>query len=1246
MRRSPLAALSAPPPTRVPCLRWLSSSSPVTWRLMSARAASRGRRERCCSGTAARSASHAMPPSALLIERRACSSTTSSSSSTWQTGPPPPPHAGGGAGAVEPELISLDSIVIEVVDPEPRSSTTTARHAEVRSEHHVKRPYDQHPQLYQSSHAQRAVPLREVSATSFFTGHLQTVSGDAPPDSGAGDETTTAAPPQQQSQQQYCDVSVVDAFARGRIINLVRRMGDASEKVFHVRAMAPAQAAAITGDAAVPLFVASCRLPLPAPHCSRVAEGLAEDAKEAELLAAMHAERVCDALGVPIFRLRTAQQKHADAVRRDEGRYAPYPDDPVKPIGTPVPPPLRLLRTVRPPPADVVAGGTATAPAPATDSHARAPQAPLSVPSRSLSSATSATTETATTGAGRCNNTAAAVTPPCAGYTTPMVAVAARRDAGGGGGGGGGGDASRIVLYRHDPLQDYAALVERTTDEAHAARLRSYASTVHYPWMSRWETEEMKQVDSSSSSSGGGGTPSLYDPTEGGMWCVVNDRNCRCSPTPQDALVLPFVYDGPHAEARVADYYTQHGTTLQEQLTVHTTSVSGGGGQRVVEAELRLLGLSITARGRAPTETVAVHLAAMHAELLLDALGHALFPADAPRQARHAEAVAGYGRWATNPITGDTTSPTPHDALPAPLRLQIGADETWLSVEAQRTRWHNWSASQYIVAAMQSVYLMRKDEVEVNPPEQLLTEAVRLLREWQAHVAKSPYTHLFVLVDLNDSFQATTLLPVPLKFGVRGGIGVGRTRESAVQLCALHALDTLTTLGIPICTDAAQERLYLQRRAALGMALPHPMAGDGKAEAEHRQMPHTLSSLRHGPGDASELLPAAGDGTVAHLPMYSSEGSQIRLLPCAADVQRVMKVGWPEDFCLFGAGRETEMNNVGNEVRLAVQNYLHDVWAAKQRHITTTTTATTDVAAASPTAETAVVADGAAAAAATATAAAAATPATAATAAAATATAATATAAATAAAATATAATAAAAGSDAAEVEATMAEAQTMAALLPFNPVPHTIVRGLHKTQSSNNFCFMRVPVPSAKWVPPAATAGMIDATVSASPSPHPACSPVYALAVGLSLKRRDADRACFMHAASILHCFGIDVLTSHERGLPRYRTVTNFAAAARYLGKEPVNIVFPHLPDGTLRVPATAPLDEDGVRDPPPAPAKPKSCSSSFSSPAPPPDVPAAPPGSLHPPRPVMHINMKQFVEDGRGITLPRKRKTRSRLF
>ncbi|RNF03839.1 hypothetical protein TraAM80_05535 [Trypanosoma rangeli] len=143
-------------------------------------------------------------------------------------------------------------------------------------------------------------------------------------------------------------VTTVDAFARAKVANFVKRMlSSASAKSSQSAAAAGSLLTEVrevqtTGDEEA-LFHARVRVPLPPEYGERWGEGLAPTEKEAELVAAMHAERVIDAMGLPMFQLTSKQKRHAEAAR-NAGRWAPMPGDSPRPPTTPSPPRLQLLR--------------------------------------------------------------------------------------------------------------------------------------------------------------------------------------------------------------------------------------------------------------------------------------------------------------------------------------------------------------------------------------------------------------------------------------------------------------------------------------------------------------------------------------------------------------------------------------------------------------------------------------------------------------------------------------------------------------------------------------------------------------------------------------------------------------------------------------------------------------------------------------------------------------------------------------
>ncbi|AAZ10454.1 hypothetical protein, conserved [Trypanosoma brucei brucei TREU927] len=144
-------------------------------------------------------------------------------------------------------------------------------------------------------------------------------------------------------------ITVLDTFARAKVANFIKRVQSAADAPGPQGALSSrqltvevreVQTSESDGDT---LFHARLFVPLPGAYGGRWAEGLAPSSKEAELVAAMHAERIIDTLGIPMFQLTSKQQRHAEAAR-SSGRWAPMPGDDPLPPSTPSPPRLQLVR--------------------------------------------------------------------------------------------------------------------------------------------------------------------------------------------------------------------------------------------------------------------------------------------------------------------------------------------------------------------------------------------------------------------------------------------------------------------------------------------------------------------------------------------------------------------------------------------------------------------------------------------------------------------------------------------------------------------------------------------------------------------------------------------------------------------------------------------------------------------------------------------------------------------------------------
>ncbi|ESL06781.1 hypothetical protein TRSC58_05541 [Trypanosoma rangeli SC58] len=307
----------------------------------------------------------------------------------------------------------------------------------------------------------------------------------------------------------------------------------------------------------------------------------------------------------------------------------------------------------------------------------------------------------------------------------------------------------------------------------------------------------------------------------------------------------------------------------------------------------------------------------MHAELLLDALARPLFPQDDARQARHATTVERFGRWAPNPLTGDMLHPRPHDALPLPLKQQVGGDEVWLDPQMLRRYNYQRSLGERLISAHNELNNYCGDYIESNPDPDLLAEARKALEAWQREVARNPHPDLFVITRMGEQFRASTLLPVPKAFGVRGGNAVGKTMEQAMDLCALHAVDTLCALGIPLFASSSRQQTFLEQRRRMGLVTMEDMARLSSSKG-------LVAILAPSLAEAASKAPSQERKTrPPYLPGYMVEGNQPRPLPHISDTLCILQLRIPEDFEVYGEKLSDEaIIEAGNEAKVCVQNYL------------------------------------------------------------------------------------------------------------------------------------------------------------------------------------------------------------------------------------------------------------------------------------------------------------------------------------
>lgn len=947
----------------------------------------------------------------------------------------------------------------------------------------------------------------------------------------AGSGATPTGAPSSSSAASHTSVHRVDPFSRGRMLNYLRRMGFKGDTPFTTKShtvVSDIPSSSITGGRnAVKtsmLYTATLRLPLPAPHGSYVAEGTGETVKDAELLAAMHAERVCDALGVPLFRLPSMQQKYAENVRKTEGRYAPLPGDPLKPEGTPLPPPLRMVSA-------------------ATEAAKKSSDGGWSSSGGGSSSSASAASDTASFFSCRVaeaeiiSSTTTVRLRPVATEKKPApssVNATTRQAA---------SAPSAVPSANQQQEQDPRDALGTHSTTPVGGWVEEYQQSIYIPWAS---SSHRSPTTVSSAPTPSSSPSQNYDPTEGGTWQLTNIVSARLPPS-KEALALPCVLD-VEAIQRMKDYFLQRGVgKIDECFTVtHVTVRPAGTISRMYVAELDLRQRSLRAVGKANSREVAMQLAAMHAELLLDSLGIPLFPNDGGRQERHAAAARRFGRWA--PSTTVDSSPAYPLPSPLPLKQLVGGDDVWLDPTTMKHTYYQRTDGERLIAAHNELNFLCSDAIEVYPPEELLEEAQDLLRRWQRNIAGNPYPDAIVMTRMGAFFRAATITPVPRCFGVRGGIAIGRTVEQAEALCALHAVDSLSALGIPLFQSAEEQRAFVAKRKAMGLPTCEDLAGLAHLkewqpqEAAVIRVPEVQEAMKAtAEQDESmiqwKLLMAAmttqhGMSGVAsasarqlvppYLPAYIVEGAAPRRMPHIHSTRTVMQLSVANDCEEYGKDcKEDELISVGNEVKVCVQNYLRHQYALSSDN---------------------------------------------------------------------------------------GVEKGSGWGTLPLPLVPSVCLTGYGRTGASvYNVAYLTLPSP--RRGAPASSTLLTSAagkkkkktrmtTVGAAPAappedapPTPQAqstskdsateeSPSSHLAIGFAMKKKDAERACYLHAAATLfHKCGEDVLLRHRAGLPRQSLVSSYEALrAKCLsppppssvedGPTPMDGSSPHEPNGEEKAP------------------------------------------------------------------------------
>eukprot|EP00796_Vickermania_ingenoplastis_P007345 gene7345-5179_t len=301
----------------------------------------------------------------------------------------------------------------------------------------------------------------------------------------------------------------------------------------------------------------------------------------------------------------------------------------------------------------------------------------------------------------------------------------------------------------------------------------------------------------------------MLDESENGEWQLLEVRPSTYL-APQHAILSPCVVD-KMAEERIRNFFreknlafmshclmekedpmTKNGTTFHTATIAFPTELFATEGSTEARP-------TIVAKGKASSADVAITLACMHAELTLDALFIPLFPKDEFKQKSHAMSAWSFGRPA--PAPGAEPKNPHHVLLPLPLKELV--------LQKGSTR-HSIPNSEEDLVRRQRYLTDQATEFLPTCVHELT--AIPDLREYLRRVGYARYDHPFFTEQIQHHYKSTVVLPVDSTFGICGGIGVASSKRDADILAAMHALDLLTFLGVPVKRSASEQKTWAEKR--------------------------------------------------------------------------------------------------------------------------------------------------------------------------------------------------------------------------------------------------------------------------------------------------------------------------------------------------------------------------------------------------------------------------------------------------
>lgn len=314
---------------------------------------------------------------------------------------------------------------------------------------------------------------------------------------------------------------------------------------------------------------------------------------------------------------------------------------------------------------------------------------------------------------------------------------------------------------------------------------------------------------------------SELDESESGSWQLV-DLTKTPFASPARALISPCVLDTT-VRPRIRNMFADIGLSLTQFCSVERVepvekdSAVFFVASITIPSELTKHAEPVVmAKGKAQKRDDALDLAAMHAELLLDALDIALFPTDSTKQKEHAIKAWGFGRPA--PLPGAQPRNPSHVSPPLPLKeLVVRSKGRFCALSQEETLVHR-----HHCLTQQCSDYTETDTFETTAVADLLA----FLKSQEDPRAEYPFFH----EEIHGYWKSTVVLPLPDAFGIRGGVGIAKSTADADILAAAHCLDVLTALGVSVKADAVQQAAWVQAREfalcrtvrQVGPTLPSP----------------------------------------------------------------------------------------------------------------------------------------------------------------------------------------------------------------------------------------------------------------------------------------------------------------------------------------------------------------------------------------------------------------------------------------